>query len=310
MKASWHVYIIVLAATLFWGFNVPVLKIVVSSFAPLPINALRIFVAGLMLLALCFFSGQLRRLKKSEVLSIVGAGVVGIMGHHFFLALGLASTTGMNSGLILGLVPLATALSAALLLRQTFNFIRIFGVLLGFFGVTAVILFGNGHFTGLVQGDIYILFAVFAQAVGFIFVFKASKTVAPLLLTAYSILIGSLALLLIAFVTEPSGFATMTTGTPVEWACFFLSSIFATALGQYMYNQAIPKLGAAETAIFTNFTPFFALIGSWLILDEAVSWRHWIGFVAIVIGVFLGSGAYEQWRKTKRSKGMDKRVAS
>ncbi|NGP44478.1 DMT family transporter [Bacillaceae bacterium SIJ1] len=302
MKTSWSVYIFVLMATLFWGFNVPVLKIVVTSFAPLPINALRIFVAGSVLLLICAVTKQLRWVSKQEMFYVSGAGFIGIMGHHFFLALGLSTTSGTNSGLILGLVPLATAISAAFFLKQRFHLIRVLGVLLGLLGVSLVVLFGSGQFTGLVQGDISILLAVVTQAIGFIFVYKASQTVPSLLLTAYSILIGASGLLLLAFMTQPAGFTTLSSGTVSAWGSFFMSAIFATALGQLIYNQAIPKLGPAETAIFTNLTPFFALIGSGLILNEVVTWRHWIGFIAIVVGVFLGSGAFEYWKHSRRMK--------
>lgn len=75
------------------------------------------------------------------------------------------------------------------------------------------------------------------------------------------------------------------------WAVFLGSAVIATAVGHMTYNYAIGQVGAAEASIFINLNPFFALIGSSLLLGEAVTIVQMSGFVLILIGVLFGSGA-------------------
>ncbi|EAD7632584.1 EamA family transporter, partial [Listeria monocytogenes] len=70
-----------------------------------------------------------------------------------------------------------------------------------------------------------------------------------------------------------------------------------------VYNYAVGKIGPSRSAIFMNFNPLFSLIGALLFLGEAIKIPQLVGFVFIIIGVLLGSGAlmdliYER-KKTK-----------
>lgn len=73
------------------------------------------------------------------------------------------------------------------------------------------------------------------------------------------------------------------------------------------YNYAIGQVGAAEASIFINLNPFFALIGSSLLLGEAVTLVQMSGFVLILIGVLFGSGALEEWLRQHRLRKGDNR---
>ena len=83
---------------------------------------------------------------------------------------------------------------------------------------------------------------------------------------------------------------------------FFASAIIATAIGHMIYNNAIGKVGVAESAIFINFNPFFALIGAVIFLDEQITASQIFGFIFILVGVLFGSGAFEEFLSQSKQK--------
>ena len=63
--------------------------------------------------------------------------------------------------------------------------------------------------------------------------------------------------------------------------------IIGTVVAFVWYYEGIRKIGATQTAIFTNLIPVFAVILSVVILQEKVSWYTWLGGAMVVGGVLF-----------------------
>ncbi len=288
------IYSLLLFVMLLWGMNVIATKILVTSFMPVTMTAFRIFTAGCIVFLILGFLKAVRLPKGKEWFYIFIGSLFNVVGHHYFLSVGLTKTSATNTGLILGMAPLLTAILAMLFLKDKATVLKVVGVLLGFFGVSFVIL-GNGEsLHHISSGDIDIFLSILSQSVSFITIKKASKTIDPRLMTGYMLIFGSALLFVISLIIEPSGLSSMTRGSIAAWSLFLLSALLATAFGHMIYNYSVGKIGAAEASIFINFNPFFALIGSLLFLGETIVWKQLLGFIFIILGVTLGSGAYEE----------------
>lgn len=279
---------------LLWGFNVPVLKIIVTQAPTITITSLRILTAGIFVFILLTFLRIVRIPRGKEGIYILFGSLLNVVGHHYFLSTGLTKTSAVNSGLILGLGPLLTAFLAMTLLKQVPTIIRFVGFLLGTLG-TALTILGNGNgISGINIGDIYIFLSILSQALSFILISKAAKTLDPRLLTGYMLVIGATILFLLSIWLEPSGLQQLKNVSGITWLLFLCSAILGTAVGHMIYNFAIGKIGAAESAIFLNLSTFFSLVGSMMILNEQITSFHIIGLVFIICGVLLGSGTFEE----------------
>lgn len=290
-----------------WGFNVTATKLLVTHFMPVTMTALRILTAGLAVFVILFFLKQVRLPSKQEIPYILFGGLLNVVGHHYFLAVGFTETSASNGGLILGTGPLLTAILAAIFLGSALTFIRLIGIIFGITGISFIVLAGNGGISGISIGDVFIFLSIFLQAASFIIIKKASTTLDPRLMTGYMLVMGAFILFFMSLFLEPSGLEHMTGGSVSIWAIFFASAIIATALGHMMYNYAIGKIGAAETSIFINLNPLFALIGAVVFLGEEIELAQVIGFIFILFGVVLGSGSFEEFfpaPKPKRNKLM------
>nr|WP_173104999.1 DMT family transporter [Bacillus sp. KH172YL63] len=300
---KWQTYLVLVFIMLIWGFNVPALKTLVSEFTPVTITSLRIFTAGVTVFIVLGFMKKIRRPTARELSFIAAGGLLNVVSHHYFLSVGLTGTSSTNGGLILGTGPLLTALMATFILRNRPTVIKVLGFLSGSVGVTIIVLSGGEGIGGLKMGDLFIFISIFSQALSFIIISKAAKTLDPRLLTGYMLVFGSIVLFLISLVTEPGGLKQLGDASVSIWLLFFASAILATAVGHMIYNHSIGKIGAAETSIFLNLNTFFSLVGAAIFLHESVTVHHLVGLVFIVLGVVCGSGTLEEFvirRKQKR----------
>ncbi|KWW22528.1 hypothetical protein AS888_11875 [Peribacillus simplex] len=289
------IYMLLTGIMITWGLNVSVLKFIVMNTQPVTITALRIFTASLIVILILFYLGLIRLPKKKELFYVFGGALLSVVFHHYFLAEGLTRTSGSNAGLILGMGPILTVILTMVFFRQKPTVIRLLGFLCGALGVSFTVMAGGGGVHSINLGDVDILLSILSQALSFILINQASKTMDPRLLTGYMMLVGSFILFAISFWKEPDGLSSLAAAPPSMWGAFFFSAIFATALGHMSYNYAIGQVGAAESSIFLNLNTLFALVGAVIFLKEAILPSHFIGLILIVIGVLLGSGATEMW---------------
>ncbi|MGP7818483.1 DMT family transporter [Niallia sp. 01092] len=301
MKKS-TIYFILLCVMVTWGMNVIATKVLVANFLPTTMTAFRIFTAGICVFIILFSLKKVRMLTKKEWVYVCLGALFNVVGHHYFLSIGLKNTSATNGGLILGMGPLLSTILAIIFLRSAVTVSKMVGVFFGLLGVYFIVLKGANGWNGVSFGDLYMFISILSQAISFIMIKKVSNTLDPRLMTGFMLIIGSICLFMISLFTEPNGLASMAKGSFSVWLIFFSSAIIATALGHMAYNYAVGKIGVTEAAIFINLNPFFALVGAVLFLGETIVLSQDTGFVFIIVGILLGSGALEEFiRKMKRN---------
>jgi drug/metabolite transporter (DMT)-like permease len=297
-------YGLVFFITAIWGLNVVFLKVLVENMPAQTMTAFRIMIAGVTALIIVLFTKELRRLTKREWTFTILGMIFGVMAHHLFLALGLQSIPASNASLILALVPIATAVLGVIFLGENLTKARITGFVLALFGVFLIQGATVDAFS-LSIGEGMLFMSMFAQAISFIFIKKATATLDSKAVTTVMYLSGSIGLLILALVMEPSGLEGMAEASVGVYAVLFMSGIVATGIGHMVFNSAIQKIGASKTAIFNNFVPFFGVIFSVIFLKEVININQIIGFVFIVTGVLFGTGYIERVLKKRKLKELE-----
>ncbi|MDN4605960.1 DMT family transporter [Sporosarcina highlanderae] len=297
----WKLYTYLTITMLLWGLNLPMLKYLLTFMNPVTMTAFRVLSAGITVFIILAALKLVRLPTKKEWTYIVGGAILNVVFHHYFLNMGLFRTSGTNASLILGTGPVLTAICTALILRNYPTKIQWLGAAIGFIGIGSVVLAGGESIAGLELGDAFIFISILAQVLSFLVIAKAARTLDPRLLTAYMLVIGSLILFVISFIQEPCELTKFTIVPPSFWVIFATSAILSTAVGHMLYNYSIAQLGPAKAAIFMNLSTLFALSGSAIFLGEIITGRHLIGFLLIIVGVILGSGAAEDLYKKRKT---------
>ncbi|WP_438315133.1 DMT family transporter [Sporosarcina sp. FA9] len=295
-----NIYILLTLVMLIWGFNLPLVKYLVTVIDPVTLTTFRILTAGISVFIILFIFKLFRWPTKREWQYIVLGALLNVVLHHYFLSMGLARTTGSNAALILGMGPVLTAVCVSLILRNYPSKVQWGGLALGLIGVSSVVL-ASGSTSGLALGDVFVFLSILAQVLSFLVISKAAKTLDPRLMTAYMFVVGSVVLLFIGLIQEPGEIQAFATVPPKFWLAFFTSGILGTAVGHMLYNYSVGQVGPSKAAIFINLNTMFSLLFAALLLGEIITIRHLFGLVLIISGVILGSGAAEDmWSQRKK----------
>lgn len=299
-----YLYGILLFVMMAWGLNIVAIKILVENFPPFTITGLRILAAGLVIFVFLYLKKDLQKMNLHEFGYVSLSALTGIFAHQALLSIGLVNTSATNGASILALIPLVTNILAVLFLRAKMTLLKMCGVFLGLTGIYFILVLGGGSFTTLSIGDLYVFLSVIAQGLSFIFIRKASYTLNPKTITGYALLMGAGFMVMLSFAIEGQAIHKLGAAPSYVWVIFIASAIISTGIGNLCYNFAISQLGAGETAIFLNLSPFFSLVGSVLFLNEAFKWIQLVGFVLIVMGVLLGTELFERKPRVKKQVGV------
>ncbi|WP_285414114.1 DMT family transporter [Variovorax sp. efr-133-TYG-130] len=280
-----------LLAMVLWGVNVSAVKALTTSFESLPLAALRMAVACVALSAIVLWRrGGVPALGARQLAAMTGCAFLMVYANQILFAQGLLRSTATNGALIMALSPLVSALMAALVFRESLTPRRMLGVALGFAGVAAVVLSHPG--AGLSRagiGDLMLALGVVSFAIGGVGVQRLARQIDPLSISWVIYMIGT-AMLVLHTLLGPSrlGAAELFPGA-WPWALVLFSGIAATAAGNLIWNRAISVIGVARTAVFLYWVPVFGVAFAALLLGEALTWWHLLGFVAVMSGTWLGT---------------------
>lgn len=283
-----------------WGINVVMIKYLTAFFPPQALAPIRIILATCLLLPAVVYKHGYEWPPRSAWIPMVGVALFGIFLHHITLAWGVSTTSGTHAALILGLNPLLTAMLASRLADEPLTWPKGLGIILGFSGVVLVVS-GRAQGTATVIGDLVMLLSTLTAVIGYLFVKRSTAQVTPLVVTAYTHGIASLALLVFGLVVNPIwSYEGAFSFKPLSILLF--SSFVNTALGALWWNMGIRKVGASRASIFQNGLPVAGVFASVLFLDEQLQWEHFIALIFVTIGVSLGTGMLKMPNWKKRNK--------
>jgi drug/metabolite transporter (DMT)-like permease len=117
----------------------------------------------------------------------------------------------------------------------------------------------------------------------------------PINIVAIAILSG---LILLSFFTAvTTGYGSLVDIPRKTWLLTIILGATMIGLAYPMWFLSLKKLPASHISIYVYITPIFAVMLSFLILQEVFGWRFWIGGVLILGGIVFSGMS----RKEKRS---------
>jgi drug/metabolite transporter (DMT)-like permease len=224
--------------------------------------------------------------SRSMILPLIGLSITGVSLNNVIFYSGLASTDASIASLLVSINPLATMLSAVLFLNEKMTRTKYLSVILGMIGVAIVIGFSGD--TGNFEGNILIVIAVTIWGMSFSFSkISSNNGLSSIAVTGWSVIFGTITLL--PFVMNKPTYNRLvdsSSNLEVQIRFGFLgidSSVFAYII----HYKAIEVLGPGKVAPSTNIIPVSGVIFAFLILHETIKGSPVLGFLIILIGVYL-----------------------
>lgn len=285
-------YVSLILATLFWGGNYVLGKVLSGAIPPLSLTFARWFPALLILLAL-FYRPTKTALPKLlphwKILTLLG--VLGIVTFPATLYQGLKTTSALNASLYLAVVPVLVQFLNLALFKERIKPMILAGAVLSFVGV--LWLLSQGQWQRLAtldinQGDLWAMGSALSWAVYCSLIrFRPAglpNTVFLTTLTALAMLAFSPFFLWELARESATIWQNL---TALQWLGIGYLIIAPSILSYACWNHGIAIVGSAKAAVMTNFTPLFAALFGILLLGEQVQLFHWVSAGLIGAGVLL-----------------------
>jgi drug/metabolite transporter (DMT)-like permease len=270
-----------------WGSTYLAIRYAVETIPPLFTGGFRHLVAGSILLIWALAKG-LRPTAKQIRASIVIGIFFFLIGHGTLHWAETRIPSGLAS-LIIAAEPIWVFLMASAVGKKwRMNAPLLAGVVLGLGGVA--LLLGHGAVTsspGIFLGAVAVLVGAISWSAGIIYSRRSHLSGNPLLLSALSLLSGSVLLLTAGTLAgEARGFS-FSQVTLRSWLSLAYLIVFGSVIAFTAYNWLLEHYSPTFVATHTYINPVVAVFLGWWLAGEKVTINVAIAAVLVILAVFL-----------------------
>ncbi|HLZ25278.1 MAG TPA: EamA family transporter [Ktedonobacterales bacterium] len=233
-----------------------------------------------------------RQISRGDLLRMAVLGQITYSTYFWLQYTGVQLTNaGIASILVIGLMPLATAVLARFLGVERLSWSAGAALLLGFLGV-GMIVFQNGlsvgHDLSFALGAICLIGNAVAFAVYSNLSKRWMRTISPLVMTGGTMVSGALGLLALSLLTtSPKQWAAVARLDVRQWLALLFLVLVCSIAAYFIYNAALTRIPASHAAVFSYFEPVVAVALGAVLLDERLSARAALGAGIIALSVLL-----------------------
>jgi drug/metabolite transporter (DMT)-like permease len=223
--------------------------------------------------------------SRADVTALVVGAVTIVAVNNGLLFLGQRTTTPAAASVMYGLNPILSPAFAALLLGERLDARGVVGVVLGLVGVVVIVQPSPSTLTaGSTVGQLLVLAAAAAIALGSVVLRRLDATIDSVPLTVWAMALGAL---LLHATSGGVGEPLPTTLSPSTALALLVVAIPATAVAYPIYFTLVRRIGPVRTNLVAYVVPVVAALTGWLLLDEPVTLATAVGFCIVVAGVAL-----------------------
>jgi drug/metabolite transporter (DMT)-like permease len=272
----------------FWGSAFVTSKMIVFEVPP-DVGAVLRFGLGAVLMMGVLFRRSARPFPPRDVWGRIAAvGIVGVTAFNTCFFHGLALAPASDAAMIIPAIsPVFTAAAGILFLEEPARLNRVMGLAISLAGATlffwGVIAHTSGQATRLF-GDLFLLGAAASWAGYSILSRPLLMKIGPLPATAWSMLLGSVLLLLLSL---PRLREVPWTSLSVKfWFVLAYLAVFPTVIAYLLWMEGIRAIGSGPATSFMFLAPVSALLLAAVLLGERSTLLQGAGGAIMLFGVW------------------------
>ena len=276
--------LLLLLAAIIWGFAFVAQREGMEHIGPFLFNAIRFALGSLVLIPFLFksypivHSKKILYTEKSFYLYGLIAGILLYFGSAAQQA-GLVYTTAGKAGFITGLYMVFVPIFG-LFIRQKTSFYAWVGVIVAAIGLY---LLSISNELTIQFGDLLELISAIVWAVQVLFIGRVSPRINAIHLAFFQFIICSVLNFVTTLFYEPIILSEISGAIPSLLYAGFLSVGIGYTLQVVAQKDAHPS----HAAILMSLESVFALIGGWLLLNEMISLKEFIGCILMFSGMII-----------------------
>jgi drug/metabolite transporter (DMT)-like permease len=278
-----------LIAQAVWGLNTVALKYTVGQLDPYITGFLRAALAGLLLVVILHRREGSLGVPRHLWPRLVLVGVVGMGFNMMLWQIGLSRTSATNAVLLTNASPifalaLAVGIGQEKLVRR-----RVAGMLVALLGAGLVVGTDGFRLTSESSvGNLMALGAVFCWAAYNVFGVPLLRSISPLRVTTWAMLIAAATML----VFSPLGVRQWDVShvDAIAWSGVIYGVVLGTVCGTTLWSRALQTIGATATMVYSYLSPILAIGFAALLLGERIQAIQILGATFVIAGVTLSQG--------------------
>jgi len=277
-------YILLTVLALIWASAFFNIKIATYSFGPVTIAFLRVFFGAIPVLLLCYYKNIKIEAFSKDWYWFALIGFVNLVAPFFLIAYGVKSVQSNLAAILMSTTPLSsTILGHFFTKNEKFNFIKTFGILIGFSGILYLfsdnlLIDENNFFSAIL-----ILLGSTCYVIGGVLTLKISKkknenVTGSILIWAIIILIP-----LVSFIEQPWNVSPRLDST----ISVIYLGLVSTGVAWLLRFKILVNNGLIFQSQVSYLIPIFGTILSYIFLKELITTKVIISLIAVVIGIYF-----------------------
>jgi|TARA_B100001094_G_scaffold177977_1_gene171998 drug/metabolite transporter (DMT)-like permease len=277
-------YLLLVILALIWASAFFNIKIATYSFGPVTIAFLRVFFGAIPVLLLCYYKNIKIEAFSKDWYWFAMIGFINLVAPFFLIAYGVKSVQSNLAAILMSTTPLSsTVLGHFYTKNEKFNFIKTFGILIGFSGILYLfsdnlLIDENNFFSALM-----ILLGSTCYVIGGVLTLKISKkknenVTGSILIWAVIILIP-----LVSFIEQPWNISPRLDSTISVIYLGFVS----TGIAWLLRFRILVNNGLIFQSQVSYLIPIFGTVLSYIFLKELITTKVLISLIAVCVGIYF-----------------------
>lgn len=265
-----------------WGFNWPIMKVVITEIPRLTFRGDSILLASIGLFGIALFSGQSLKVPQGRWRQLLGLAACNIVGWNMFMIYGLSLLPSGRAAILGYTMPIWSALLSSWFLHEKLGRRRLLGLLLGMSGMALLIGTEFERLGSAPAGVILMLLAAIFWAGGLV-IYKRDPLPMPITsLTAWQALLGGIPVALTGY-----GLESVDWGRASFWPMFgFWYNVFIGLLFCYWaWNKLVQMVPASVSSLGSLIIPVVGVFSGMLILHEAPRWQDFAALALVLTAI-------------------------
>jgi len=277
-------YLLLVVLALIWASAFFNIKIATYSFGPVTIAFLRVFFGAIPVLLLCYYKDIKIEAFSKDWHWFAMIGFINLVAPFFLIAYGVKSVQSNLAAILMSTTPLSsTVLGHFYTKNEKFNFIKTFGILIGFSGILYLfsdnLLIDDNNFLSA----LLILLGSTCYVVGGVLTLKISKkknenVTGSILIWAVIILIP-----LVSFIEQPWNVVPRLDST----ISVIYLGLVSTGIAWLLRFRILVNNGLIFQSQVSYLIPIFGTILSYIFLKELITTKVLVSLIAVCVGIYF-----------------------
>jgi len=275
-------WLLLVFLTLIWGANWPVMKVAVHDYPPLTFRLLSLGGGALLLWAVLLAQRLPLAIPRGRVGTVVGLAIPNVLMWQLFIILGVKMLSSGRAAILGYTMPVWAVLSGLVFFRERVTRVGWLGVGCALAGALLLLSSEFKNLSGQPLGSLMALIAAASWGFGTVLMKRTRIDMPTVVLTFWTLAVGSLLLLPLAVIFEHSVWRAPTL---IEWGAIAFNAVLALAVAQLLWFRLARTLPPVASSLSVMLIPVLGIfLGAWW-LHETPHWPDYAATLLIVLAM-------------------------